>query len=93
MKRRAPSQKLTRFNLTHDEELLALLKELTPVAADATVSSLVGWRDTRGNLRRARGVYDNGWSIDLFLTLPKDGKVSLSSYRINWRGEIRGKAA
>ncbi len=90
---RKPSQKLVRFKMAADGEIVSLLKQLAPVGDDAVLSSLIGWRDGRGNPRRARGVYDNGWMVELFFTQPRDGKIRLSSYRVNWRGEIKGKAA
>lgn len=93
MKTRKPSQKLVRFKMEMSGEIVDLLKELAPVGEGAEMTSLTGWRDGRGNPRRARAVYDNGWALELFFTQPRDGKIRLSSYRMNWRGEIRGKAA
>lgn len=93
MMARKPSQKLVRFKMTADGEIIGLLKELAPVGDDAALSSLVGWRDAQGNPRRARATYENGWTVELFFTQPRDGKMRLSSYRVNWRGTIKGKAA
>lgn len=86
---RKPSQKQTRFDIKVDSDIAATLVSLVPVGDEAELSKIVGYRDPRGNLRRARVVWSNGWTADLFFTLPRDGKVSLSSYRVNWHGECR----
>jgi hypothetical protein len=91
--KRKPSQKHTRHELKRDPEFEALLATLVPVGEGAALSAVVGWSDREGNLRRARATWDNGWSADLFFTLPRGGKVSLSSYRVNWHGTIKGGAA
>lgn len=86
---RKPSQKLTKHELDTSGDAKVLLTQLIPVAQDSELVQLVGWRDNRGNLRRARAVYDNGWTADIFLTLPRAGQVYLSSYRLNWKGIAR----
>ena len=89
---RKPSQKQTRFAIDKDAEIAALLVSMVPVGDEAELAEIVGYHDPRGNLRRARVVWTNGWTADLFFTLLKGGKVSLSSYRVNWHGTIGPKA-
>jgi hypothetical protein len=90
---RKPSRKLTRHQLDKSAEAVALITQFVPVGKEAELVDLIGWRDVRGNLRRARATWDNAWSADLFFTMPKDGKISLSSYRINWSGSTAPKGA
>lgn len=90
---RKPSQKLVRFEMEKSGELLELLNKLAPVSDGAELRSLIGWRDRDGFPRRARATYENGWTVEMFFTQQRAGKCRLSSYRVNWSGQIKGKVA
>ncbi|MFX8473957.1 hypothetical protein ABTL69_19340, partial [Acinetobacter baumannii] len=65
MKRRAPSQKLTRHRLQISAEAKAFLDKHVHVGRGHELHEYVGWRDQAGNIRRARATFDNGWTVDL----------------------------
>ncbi|MEL7784051.1 hypothetical protein AAG607_13575 [Citromicrobium bathyomarinum] len=58
----------------------AVLHELCPVGGGEMPVELLGWRDRRGNLRRAQADYPNGWRLVVHFTLPKGGQQTMSSY-------------
>ncbi|WP_225205382.1 hypothetical protein [Novosphingobium huizhouense] len=90
---RKRSQKQTRHQLERSDKAEAMLNELVPIGKDAALVDLVGWRDRQGNLRRCRATWDNGWSADLWFTLPRGGEMKLSSYSMKWHGSMRKEAA
>lgn len=87
-----PSQKLTRHRLDA-EAAKDLLAQLLPFGEGTVLNVLWGWRDRQANLRRARAIYADGWQADMFFSLPRNGQTSMTSYRMTWRGSIKGKAA
>lgn len=92
MMARKPSQKLTRHTLDKSAKAKELLDELVHVGAGAELIDYIGWRDAEGNIRRARAVFDNGWTAEMRFGSPRGGKQSFS-YRVHWRSTIKGKAA
>lgn len=60
-------------------QLAPLLEELFPGLADGQApSTLDGWSDPRGNPRRCRADYPNGWRVDV---------------RMNAKGQLTSRTA
>lgn len=87
---RRPSRKLTRVALD-SAVLVPLFAELVPLEPNAKLNEVTGWRDRKGELRRARANYNDGLQVDVFLTFAT-GKPRVSSYKMTWRGTISGKS-
>lgn len=73
-----------------------LLEEIMPIGDGQPPERVLAWVDQRGNFRRVRADYANGWTLTVFFTKPKGGKVSVSSCKASMRmaaKPVRGRAA
>lgn len=82
--------KLTRYRFDA-EQAAPLLAEIGAVTGGEGPAEVIGWRDNKGYVRRVQAVYPNGWRTDVWFTMPKAGKVFVSSIRSTLSLKVCGK--
>lgn len=85
------SRKLYVVNL--DKAALAsTFAELPGVSGSGEPIEIVGWVTWEKVLMRARATYPDGLNVEIFLTKPKNGQQSLSSWKLTYKRTFRAGA-